>query len=222
MKRMLMFKEKEDKFVLEENTEEIFEIHKADLKFDSLSFYTNVFKNFSGYNNIEFSKDESCLAKNATYIYSWISEIIENICTALNEGVEPLIDESEMIINTPVRLIKLYSLSACAGDGIYAEGADIDYDDIETQNSDADYAVKISGQSMEPDILDGDVVLVKETEELLEGDIGIFNVDGDAMCKIYTKKNKLAVLVPINEEFNSIEVNEHVTCRIQGKVLETI
>lgn len=51
--------------------------------------------------------------------------------------------------------------------------------------ADADYAVCISGDSMEPYIHDGQMVFVKETQELYDGDVGIFCVDGAMYCKQY-------------------------------------
>jgi len=51
--------------------------------------------------------------------------------------------------------------------------------------ADADYAVRISGDSMEPYLKDGELVFVKETQELHNGDVGIFCVDGAMYCKQY-------------------------------------
>jgi len=42
--------------------------------------------------------------------------------------------------------------------------------------------------------LDGDIVLVKCVNELLDGDIGIFIIKGDIMCKRYTKSEKSVIL----------------------------
>lgn len=56
---------------------------------------------------------------------------------------------------------------------------------IEVDKQDADYAVKISGKSMEPTIKDGSVVMVKQVDVLSNGDIGIFIINGEVMCKRY-------------------------------------
>lgn len=53
----------------------------------------------------------------------------------------------------------------------------------------ADYAVRISGDSMEPYIHDGDIVFVEQTEELNVGEVGIFCVDGAMYCKQYSRDN---------------------------------
>lgn len=49
----------------------------------------------------------------------------------------------------------------------------------------ADYALTISGSSMEPVYYDGDIVLVKEQETVEMGQIGIFILDGSGYIKKY-------------------------------------
>ncbi len=51
----------------------------------------------------------------------------------------------------------------------------------------ADFAVRISGDSMEPYIADGSRVYVARMESLTDGDVGIFFVDGDMKCKQYVE-----------------------------------
>ena len=48
----------------------------------------------------------------------------------------------------------------------------------------AEFAVRISGDSMTPYIADGSVVYVNR-DPLRAGDVGIFCVDGDMFCKQY-------------------------------------
>ena len=50
----------------------------------------------------------------------------------------------------------------------------------------AELAVRIQGDSMEPQIADGSVVYVNH-DPLRSGDVGIFCVDGDMVCKQYYK-----------------------------------
>lgn len=82
------------------------------------------------------------------------------------------------------KIIPLYLSPAAAGytSPIFGE----DYEDYEVPASaDADYAVRIDGDSMEPYIKDKSVVLVKKTVDLKAGDVGIFSVDNDMYCKQY-------------------------------------
>ncbi len=52
-------------------------------------------------------------------------------------------------------------------------------------DSPADFATVIHGDSMEPVINDGDIVLVERSLNLEPGDVGIFFVDGGMLCKQY-------------------------------------
>ena len=88
-----------------------------------------------------------------------------------------------------------------------------------------DFAVTISGESMEPTISDGDTVCVswKQRKFLQNGDIGIFNVDGKTVCKRYFIGRNGLYLVSDNEDlkdsniFISYNSDERFICR--GKVL---
>lgn len=47
----------------------------------------------------------------------------------------------------------------------------------------ADYMVSVSGVSMEPTYHDGDILLVKNCDEIKIGEVGIFVMDGEALIK---------------------------------------
>lgn len=82
------------------------------------------------------------------------------------------------------KIIPLYLSPAAAGYTSPILGED--YEDYEVPaSSEADYAVRIDGDSMEPYIKDKSVVLVKKTVDLKAGDVGIFSVDNDMYCKQY-------------------------------------
>lgn len=84
------------------------------------------------------------------------------------------------------RYMPYYSSPSAAGIAAPLEGNDFEMILVDdTVPDDADYAVRISGDSMEPYIADGDMVYVKECADLSEGDVGIFCVDGAMYCKQY-------------------------------------
>lgn len=88
------------------------------------------------------------------------------------------------------RIIPLYYTPAAAGMTSPAVGEDFDYIEISKEApQNADFAVKIDGDSMEPYIMDGAIVYVNR-EPLENGDVGIFYVDGDMLCKQYYKDEK--------------------------------
>lgn len=82
--------------------------------------------------------------------------------------------------------IREYITPAAAGYASPAEGDDYV---LKKRTADipknADFAVRIDGDSMEPYIKDGSSVYVSRTNILEPGDVGIFYFDGDMKCKQY-------------------------------------
>ena len=85
------------------------------------------------------------------------------------------------------RMIPLYRTPAAAGYAAPVFGEDFDYIPVtEEVPQAAEFALRISGDSMMPYIADGSVVYVNR-EPLRTGDVGIFCVDGGMFCKQYDK-----------------------------------
>lgn len=78
------------------------------------------------------------------------------------------------------------------------------------------YAVKVSGHSMEPLYHDNDILLVEPTCEISVGEIGIFNVNGQA----YVKKLGNGVLISLNKGYNDIPLTEESLC--MGRVVDSL
>lgn len=119
-------------------------------------------------------------------------KLVDTVCTMEYERIHhdakiiklPVCDSEQRISRN--RYIPRYLSPPAAGFGAPLEGDDFEMirvDDSVPKN--ADYAVCISGDSMEPYIHDGEMVFVKETTDLDEGDIGIFSVNGEMYCKQY-------------------------------------
>ena len=82
------------------------------------------------------------------------------------------------------RIIPLFVSPAAAGYASPVLGED--YTEYEIPfDSRGDFAARISGDSMEPYIADGSIVLVTRTLDLVSGDVGLFCVDNDIFCKQY-------------------------------------
>lgn len=85
------------------------------------------------------------------------------------------------------RMIPLYRTPAAAGYASPAFGEDFDLVPVTGDvPAAAEFAVRIQGDSMAPVIADGSVVYVNR-DPLKSGDVGIFCVDGDILCKQYYK-----------------------------------
>ena len=85
------------------------------------------------------------------------------------------------------RQIPLYRSPAAAGYAAPVFGSDFDLIDVTgAVPRGAEFAVRIQGDSMEPVIADGSIVYVNR-DPLSNGDVGIFCVDGDMLCKQYVR-----------------------------------
>ena len=86
-----------------------------------------------------------------------------------------------------VRQIPLYRCPAAAGLAAPVFGEDFDYIEVTGDvPRGAEFAVRIQGDSMEPYIRDGSIVYVNR-DPLASGDVGIFCVDGEMLCKQYVR-----------------------------------
>jgi hypothetical protein len=114
---------------------------------------------------------------------------------------------------TPLKQIPLRLMSVSAGTGEYVN--DDSYTLINTGILEADYALRINGDSMEPIFNDGDIVAVEYSDSINNKDIGIFYVDGEHYCKIL-ENNKL---ISANPKYNPILLNHVNTFKILGRVI---
>ena len=114
----------------------------------------------------------------------------------------------------------VYTNPSAAGIPLYAEN---DYERIEFPASEvprgADFGVRISGDSMEPTIHGGTIVWVHKVPELREGQIGIFMVDGGAVCKRFYNTGSGIELRSDNSKYDPIKVSEFERLGIVGRVL---
>lgn len=103
----------------------------------------------------------------------------------------------------------------------------LDYEEIspEMARTGEFFALQIKGRSMEPRILAGDIVIVKQQSDVDSGDIAIVLVNGDsATCKKIQKKDNGIMLIPLNSDyptdFYTIDEILEKPVTIIGKVVE--
>lgn len=112
--------------------------------------------------------------------------------------------------------------SVSAGRGVFGRDDILDWLDIPSSLcKNANYATFVKGDSMEPKILDGDLILVKKVDFLDNGSIGIFKLNDDIFCKKYYENplTKEITLKSINKTYKSIELQEIDEFYILGKVV---
>jgi len=117
--------------------------------------------------------------------------------------------------------VDLYEMPATAGLGNFLENS-IPTQKIKTTNPDCSFAVKISGDSMEPKILDGSIALVKQCEVIPYGHAGIFLYQGEAYCKKIVQNDNSLMLVSNNKKYKPIKVISNEGWKVFGEVIEVI
>lgn len=118
------------------------------------------------------------------------------------------------------RRIKLFREMASAGTGNFLDGDDYEWCEVGDEvPKDADFGVRLSGDSMEPRFINHQIVWVRQQEALLNGEIGIFCLNGSAYCKKLQDDADGAFLISLNEKYAPICIGKDDSFKIFGKVL---
>lgn len=120
------------------------------------------------------------------------------------------------------RQMKLFNIPVSAGTGEFLDSdayelIDVGNDVPET----ADFALRISGNSMEPEYHDGQIVWVHQQDILNDGEIGIFGYDNNAYCKKLSLTTAGTKLISINTDYAPIVITKNEVLHVFGKVLGT-
>lgn len=111
---------------------------------------------------------------------------------------------------------RCHRMKASAGMGYDLDNAD-EWRDVRIYDCpeayQADFAVEVDGDSMEPDYHDGDIVFVKLSEDVPVGAVGLFIHDGRG----YIKERGEKCLISRNPDYPNIEGE----CRVVGAVIGT-
>lgn len=144
----------------------------------------------------------------------------------LNDYASLLIDSHKYdkhaaeVISIVPRRLKLYENRVSAGTGNFLDSDDYRWKEVgDDVSRDANFGLYISGDSMEPRYKDKSIVWVKQQSTLVNGNIGIFCLNGDAFCKKYREEEGKVFLVSLNEKYAPIQVHENDSFKIFGRVL---
>lgn len=124
------------------------------------------------------------------------------------------------IIEFIPREVKLFYLPASAGPGEFLDSSE-DYEMV-TLSEDAphetDFMIRIQGDSMEPQFMDGETVYVKQQETVENGEIGIFGLDGKSYIKKFRSTPDGNFLLSLNPKYDPIPINSE-SFVVFGKVV---
>lgn len=103
----------------------------------------------------------------------------------------------------------------------------IDYEEISPQMASTGeyFCLQVKGQSMEPRLVEGDVVVVRKQPDIESGDIAIVLVNGnEATIKKVKKQSDGIMLIPLNPAYDTMFYNKNdiknKPVTILGKVVE--
>lgn len=145
-----------------------------------------------------------------------------------NPAVSPMILIEQMPSERVRKAVRIPVLGDVAA-GIPLDAIEdiIDYEEIpaEMATQGQFFGLRIKGNSMEPRICAGDVVIVQRQEDADSGDIVIACINGDsATCKKLIKYPDQIVLMPLNNKYDPIiftaEEVKKTPLTIIGKVVE--
>lgn len=130
--------------------------------------------------------------------------------------------EFDIITNPKKRIIHLYDIPLSAGLGENILDSDTPFVEYETDVEDGDFALHVSGDSMEPDIPDGSIVVIKKQSEIADGISGAFFLNGEVYCKKLLHKDGKVFLCSENDEYQPIEVHGGDTLIVYGRIVKVL
>lgn len=145
--------------------------------------------------------------------------------TSYRDGISSFIERQPGVETSAIRVPVLGRVAA----GIPLDAVEeiMGYEDISSvrYSSGEYFGLEIKGQSMEPKISDGDVVIVRKQSDVDSGDIAVVLVNGDAATVKKIKKSQQGVtLIPNNPAYEPIYYSnkeiESLPVSIIGKVVE--
>lgn len=115
------------------------------------------------------------------------------------------------------RTLPLFDLPVSAGVGVMLDGESTEEITVSdnSRTREADFALRISGNSMEPRYRDGDILLVQETDTVEFGELGIFILDGCGFFKVFGGDR----LYSLNPEYGDILLKDFSDVRVAGRVI---
>lgn len=173
-------------------------------------------------------KNKSSIAKIETGANDIVQSKVIEFANVLNTTVAYLMGWEKNNISSGKKGVTINVLGRVAA-GIPIEAIEdiIDTEEItgELAKTGEFFGLKIKGDSMVPNICDGDVVIVRQQNDAENGDIVIATVNGDdATCKRLKKYRDGIELISNNPSYKPMEYSnkeiEQKPVRIIGKVVE--
>lgn len=178
-------------------------------------------------NYFKISKSDLVENKNKNELYTHREKNHMKIYRRLNDiGKQKSDDYTTLLAESPqytdkplekvITTIMYFDAPVSAGSGEYIDSENyIMLDLMETPPPEAEFVVRVCGDSMEPTYKDGDKLYIKPQEEVAIGEIGIFYINGD----VFVKERGADGLISHNQSYKIIPVGEYDSFTCYGKVV---
>lgn len=136
----------------------------------------------------------------------------------LGEALKVIKNSKNKAVNRRILSYPVHATPASAGPGSFLDSDDYDLIDFPENEvpRESNFAVRVSGNSMEPEYKHGSIVFIKQTKDIAPGEVGLFIINNEGFIKIRGESNNLK---SINPEYKDIILNQYDDCRIVGKVV---
>lgn len=192
---------------------------------EKLGYSTNYIEMYTGINKADISRIENGKKKKINPLYlKELANILKLNQIELFNIAGFIEDKYLQLRNTLIENlieIPVYA-SVSAGCGRIPEREPIDYISLPEVTSDC-IAIKVEGESMEPTLSPGDLIVLKKEMEVKIGDIGVFldKNSGESFVKRLKNKNGNYILESDNSLFEDIELkSDNLVCC--GKVINVV
>ena len=192
--------------------------------------------------NQSLSEEETCLIKNFRQLDAHGKELVSLVLAKeaerldiradsenknnRSEKTEPVSTrilqfspspDSASAKSAPLRKIPLFDLSVSAGLGVFLDDDSSEALEIKLTKTtaQADFALRISGDSMEPTFSNGEIILVKSQQQVEKGELGVFIGDGESFFKRFMGD----CLRSLNPSYDDIPLSSFKSLSCCGKVI---
>lgn len=184
------------------------------LEVDANYFFQDIFP----LQDFSFSIEEKTLIENFRTLDQHGKKAVNAVLDIELERIQQEAENTNKVIQ--LNSVLTYDLPASAGTGMFLDSEScehIDYPADEVPQG-TDFAVRISGDSMSPDYADGSIAFVRK-EQVKQGEIGVFVLNGESYIKQLDKKGGKLCLVSLNPAYKPIKILDTDSLYCVGKVL---
>lgn len=161
---------------------------------------------------LNLAKDYDDLDGHGKKVVRLVADEEKARCTAPAPVEQPKRHRSVVTLHRPFTQV-------AAAEGAGAFLLDSNYDEVTVElnrfTQKADIILKVVGRSMEPEIRDGDHILVREQPSVEEGEIGVFIIDGNG----FLKQAGPGRLISLNHDIEDVIITNQQTAECYGKYI---